>query len=57
MGFQYSSSLYIRCFSLWVIVLRTINFNNQSGRCTVKINYVTVNDSLLVNFHGIFLQK
>ena len=35
-------------------MLRAIQFNHQSGRRTIKVYDESSNDSLFVNFHGIF---
>ena len=43
--------------SLGVIMLRAIQFNDQSGRSTVKVYNESADDPLFVNLYWIFAQK
>ena len=47
----------IICKRLWFIMLRAIQFNDQSGRSAVKIHDESADDPLFVNFDWIFAQK
>ena len=43
--------------SLGFIMLRSIQFNDQSGRSTVKVHDESADDPLFVNLYWIFAQK
>ena len=47
----------IICKRLWFIMLRAIQFNDQSGRGTVKVHDESADDPLFVNLYRIFAQK
>ena len=42
---------------LGLIVLRTIQFNNQLGRSTIKVYDKSSDDSLFINLHRIFAEE
>ena len=42
---------------LGVIMLRSIQFNDQSGRSTVKVHDESADNPLFVNFYWIFAEK
>ena len=42
---------------LRLIVLRTIQFNHQLGRSTIKVYDKSTDDSLLINLHWIFAEE
>ena len=42
---------------LWFIMLRSIQFNDQSGRSTVKVHDESADNPLFINFYWIFVEK
>ena len=54
---QKCGTLRIIGHPLRLIVLRTIQFNNQLGRSTIKVCDKSPDDSLFINFHRIFAEE
>ena len=54
---QKCGTLRIIGHPLRLIVLRTIQFNHQLGRSTIKVYDKTPDDSLLINLHRIFAEE
>ena len=54
---QKCGTLRIIGHPLGLIVLRTIQFNNQLGRSTIKVYDKSPDDSLFINLHRIFAEE
>ena len=54
---QKCGTLRIIGHPLRLIVLRTIQFNNQLGRSTIKVCDKSPDDSLFINLHRIFAEE
>ena len=54
---QECGALRIIGYPLRLIVLRAIQFNNQLGRSTIKVNDKSPNNSLFINLHRIFTEE
>ena len=56
-GRQELRTLSIISKPLRLIMLRTIQFNDQSGRSTVKVHDESADNPLFINFYWIFAEK
>ena len=54
---QDSSAFGIISKPLGFIMLRSVQFNDQSGRSTVKVHNESADDSLFINLYWIFAQE